>query len=172
MPGAFKPPAPQAPVRYRCVQDLGETSLGVFALPGPAFDALVSTMQGAAETSPYKLLNLHPTAWAASEVAVYRGEVAATAGPDHVPIALTDSGRHYRFHRSLVASTGALAASTIPQRHGHTYRLAEDPDKHSAPHRQDNFPPEVATGPPRPTDRRASKRCLSGAYRGGRTEGR
>ena len=72
MLGAFKPPAPQAPVRYRCVQDLGETSLGVFALPGPAFDALVSTMQGAAETSPYKLLNLHPTAWAASEVAVYR----------------------------------------------------------------------------------------------------
>ena len=166
------PPAPQAPVRYTCVQDLSEASLGSLLYRGLHSMPIGSTMQGAAETSPYKLLNLHPTAWAASEVAVYRGEVAATAGPDHVPIALTDSGRHYRFHRSLVASTGALAASTIPQRHGHTYRLAEDPDKHSAPHRQDNFPPEVATGPPRPTDRRASKRCLSGAYRGGRTEGR
>jgi hypothetical protein len=145
---------------------------GVFALPRPAFDAHRQHHAGCGRDFAYKLLNLHPTAWAASEVAVYRGEVAATARPDHVPIALTDSGRHYRSHRSLVASTGALAASTIPQRHGHTYRLAEDPDQHSAPHRQDNFPPEVATGPPRPTDRRASKRCLSGAYRGGRTEDR
>ena len=172
MPGAFKPPAPQAPVRYRCVQDLGETSLGVFALPGPAFDALVSTMQGAAETSPYKLLNLHPTAWAASEGAVYRGEVAATAGPDHVPIALTELRSSLsippltrRQHRRISSFDDPATPRPYPP-------LAEDPDQHSAPHRQDNFPPEVATGPPRPTDRRASKRCLSGAYRGGRTEGR
>jgi hypothetical protein len=32
MPGAFKPPAPQAPVRYRCVQDLSEASLGSLLL--------------------------------------------------------------------------------------------------------------------------------------------
>ena len=32
MPGAFKPPAPQAPVRYTCVQDLSEASLGSLLL--------------------------------------------------------------------------------------------------------------------------------------------
>jgi hypothetical protein len=32
MPGAFKPPAPQAPVRYTCVQDPGEASLGSLLL--------------------------------------------------------------------------------------------------------------------------------------------
>jgi hypothetical protein len=45
---------------------------------------------------------------------VYRGEIAATARADDVPIALTDLGRHYRSHRSLVASTDALAILTIP----------------------------------------------------------
>jgi hypothetical protein len=79
MPGPFKPPAPQAPVRYTCVQDLSEASLGSLLYRGLHSMPIDSTMQGAAETSPYKLLNLHPTAWAASEVAVYRGEVAATA---------------------------------------------------------------------------------------------
>ena len=33
MPGAFKPPAPQAPVRYTCVQDPSEASLGSLLLP-------------------------------------------------------------------------------------------------------------------------------------------
>jgi hypothetical protein len=32
MPGAFKPPAAQAPVRYTCVQDPGEASLGSLLL--------------------------------------------------------------------------------------------------------------------------------------------
>jgi hypothetical protein len=66
------PPAPQAPVRYTCVQDLSEASLGSLLYRGLHSMPIGSTMQGAAETSPYKLLNLHPTAWAASEVAVYR----------------------------------------------------------------------------------------------------
>jgi hypothetical protein len=53
MPGAFKPPAPQAPVRYTCVQDLSEASLGSLLYRGrhstPSID---STMQGAAEAHP------------------------------------------------------------------------------------------------------------------------
>jgi hypothetical protein len=32
MPGAFKPPAPQAPVRYTCVQDPSGASLGFLLL--------------------------------------------------------------------------------------------------------------------------------------------
>ena len=166
------PPAPQAPVRYTCVQDLSEASLGSLLYRGLHSMPIGSTMQGAAETSPYKLLNLHPTAWAASEVAVYRGEVATTARPDHVPIALTELRSSLsippltrRQHRRISSFDDPATPRPYPP-------LAEDPDQHSAPHRQDNFPPKVATGPPRPTDRRASKRCLSGAYRGGRTEDR
>ena len=52
MLGAFKPPAPQSAcavyVRTRPQRGLA----GVFALPRPAFDAIDSTMQGAAEAHP------------------------------------------------------------------------------------------------------------------------
>ena len=51
------PPAPQAPVRYTCVQDLSEASLGSLLYRGLHSMPIDSTMQGAAEASPYKLLN-------------------------------------------------------------------------------------------------------------------
>ena len=40
MPGAFKPPPPKAPVRYTCVQDPGEASLGSLLLSAEDPDPL------------------------------------------------------------------------------------------------------------------------------------
>ena len=70
MPGAFKPPAPQAPVRYTCVQDLSEASLGSLLYCGRhSTPSIASTRRSAISTSA---ASSSPQAAPASNVPTYR----------------------------------------------------------------------------------------------------